>query len=295
MKHLLGIKELDAVIVDSLMQRALALKHKASAQNLASYPLANLFYESSTRTRVSFELAARALSMPVVNFDIQHSSENKGECIEDTVSCLAAMGVRIIVIRHTQSELPHALAQKCSAKVHVVNAGDGQHEHPSQALLDLMTIVEHKPNLQQLKIAVVGDIRHSRVANSLQYIAALCNVGQLVFVAPTIWQPQTLHYGELTTSLQDGLRDADVVMTLRVQHERLLESEHLDLDEYRRAYMITPDILSLARPDAIIMHPGPVNRGVEIASAVADGPQSMILTQVQNGVFMRMAILEAVK
>ena len=175
----------------------------------------------------------------------------------------------------------------------MINAGDGKHAHPSQAMLDLMTIMEKKSNLNDLKIAIVGDIRHSRVANSLQSLFKLMQVGELVLVAPKAWQPERVHYGRVTAVLSEGMQDADVIVGLRVQKERIAVHEQLDLVQYRAQYALTSDAVRLAKSDAIIMHPGPINRGIEIDSEVADGPQSLILTQVQNGVYMRMAILES--
>jgi aspartate carbamoyltransferase catalytic subunit len=241
---------------------------------------------------VSFDLAAQHLGMPVVHFDVRTSSESKGEIIEDTLQTLIAMGIRLVVVRHAQDGLPAMLAKQCGESACIINAGDGTHAHPSQALLDLMTIMESKPDVSRLKIAVVGNIRHSRVANSLQSICAILGVGELVLIAPEIWQPTFLHYGHYTTSLYEGLSDADVVICLRVQKERLSEGEHLDLGGYHHDYGITNHSLSYAKKDAMVMHPGPINRGVEMDSDVVSGPQSVIFKQVTNGVFMRMAILE---
>lgn len=293
MKHFLDISSLSSFDIKQLIQRALDFKTNSIYPNYSPFTVTNLFYEHSTRTRVSFELAANHLAMPVVNLSLQQSSESKGEVIEDTIKTLTAMGVSIFVIRHAQNGLPQAIAKGCDEGVHIINAGDGQHAHPSQAMLDLMTIIEQKPNLSQLKIAIVGDLRHSRVANSFQSICALMGVGDLALVAPDIWQPRVVHYGKVTASLSEGLEHADVVICLRVQHERLSVDEQLDLSTYRRDYALTLDSLAYAKPDVMVMHPGPINRGIEIDSDVADGPQSFILRQVQNGVFMRMAILEA--
>ncbi len=293
MKHFLDTRHLSAQSIRHLIERAQFFKNHGNYPSYPSETVANLFYENSTRTRISFELAANRLGMSVVNVDIINSSERKGECIEDTLNTLTAMGIHLFVIRHQDDGLPQRLTQVCGEGVHIVNAGDGQHAHPSQALLDFMTIVEDKPDLSSLKITIVGDIRHSRVANSLQDVCATLGVGELSLVAPIPWQPQEVHYGRITTSLNDGLHDADVVICLRVQHERLNRDERLSLDTYRQNYTLTSSRLRLAKSDAIVMHPGPINRGVEIDSDVADGVQSRILAQVCNGVFMRMAILEA--
>ncbi|KTD54999.1 aspartate carbamoyltransferase [Legionella sainthelensi] len=293
MNHFLEISQLSRQQIESILQRSIYFKRHKNYPFYGSSTVAHLFYENSTRTRVSFELAANRLSIPVVNLDLQSSSETKGEVIEDTVRTLAAMGIQFFVIRHEQEGLQQNLADKIGNSIHIINAGDGTHAHPSQALLDMMTIMEQKPRLDQLKIAILGNIKHSRVANSFQCICAQLGVGELVFVAPELWQPKTLHYGRVTSNLHDGLTDADVVICLRVQRERLLESDHLDLDSFRRDFTLTKDRLDYAKPDVMVMHPGPINRGIEIESEVADGASSFILQQVTNGVFVRMAIFDA--
>jgi aspartate carbamoyltransferase catalytic subunit len=292
MQHFLQISDLSHVEINALLQRALHFKKTHTYPDYSQYVTANLFYENSTRTRVSFELAAQRLGMHSVNFDLISSSESKGETIEDTIHNLAAMGISIFVIRHSQDGLQQSLAQRIH-NIHIINAGDGKHAHPSQAMLDLMTIIEKKPDLKQLKVAIVGDILHSRVANSLQVIFSKVEIGELVMVGPEAWHPTTVHYGRVTNSLADGLKDADVIIGLRVQRERIAQSESMDLQAFRQHYALTKQALTYAKPNAIIMHPGPINRGIEIDSDVADGPQSYILEQVKNGVYMRMAILEA--
>lgn len=293
MNHFLEISQLTYQQINAMLNRALEFKKKGQFPSYPQHTIANLFYENSTRTRVSFELAAKRLAMTVINLDLQHSSEAKGEIIEDTINTLAAMGINLFVLRHSQDNLLYELAKKLAPTIHLINAGDGKHAHPSQALLDLMTISEQKPDLSQLKIAIVGNIRHSRVANSLQCLCAALKVNQLSLIAPKIWQPQTVHYGLVTDSLEEGLAGADVVICLRVQHERLEANEQLDLASYRRQFALTAKTIQYAKPDAMVMHPGPMNRGVEIDSEVADGRQSFIRQQVANGVFMRMAILES--
>jgi aspartate carbamoyltransferase catalytic subunit len=291
MKHFLDINRLSVEDIQLLIEKALLFKREGNFPKYESQIVAQLFYENSTRTRVSFELAAKQLGMKVINLDVNHSSESKGELIEDT---LAAMGIHFFVIRHHQNYMQEDLAKTLSAyDIHIVNAGDGTHAHPSQAILDLMTIMEDKPNLRDLKIAIVGNIKHSRVANSFQNISAKMGVGELVLVAPKIWQPEQIHYGRVTSDLEEGIRDADVIISLRVQNERLVASEQLDMSRYRGQFALTEGTLKLAKADAIVMHPGPLNRGIEIDSSVADGPHSRILTQVQNGVFVRMAILDS--
>jgi aspartate carbamoyltransferase catalytic subunit len=293
MNHLLEISRLSRQQIESLIQRAFSLKHQKNYPVYNQYAVANLFYEHSTRTQVSFELAAKNLSMTVVNLNVQNSSEAKGESIEDTLKTLSAMGISSFVIRHEQNGLQQDLANQLGNSLHLVNAGDGTHAHPSQALLDMMTILEQKPNLEQLKIALVGNISHSRVANSFQCICSKLGVGELVLVAPELWLPHKVHYGRVTTSLPDAFRDADVILCLRVQKERLLASDYLDLEEYRQAFAVTQKTLAYAKPDVMVMHPGPINRGVEIGSQVADGAHSFILQQVNNGVFVRMAVFDA--
>lgn len=293
MKHFLEISQLSRQQIESLLQRAFSFKQQKNYPSYPQHTVANLFYENSTRTRVSFELAANHLSMPVINLDLQSSSETKGEVIEDTIQTLAAMGIQHFVIRHQQDGLQQSLAQKLGDDIHIINAGDGTHAHPSQALLDIMTILEQKPKLEQLKIAILGNIRHSRVANSFQCMSKVLGVGELVLIAPELWQPQTLHYGSVTTNIREGLADADVVMCLRVQRERLLADDQMDLEQYRHDFALTEKSLALAKPDVMVMHPGPMNRGIEIDSTVADGAHSFILQQVQNGVFARMAVFDA--
>ncbi len=293
MNHLLDISQLSYQDLTRLIERARHFKQNPEHPQYPHIALANLFYENSTRTRVSFELAAKALGMPVINLDLERSSESKGETINDTLNTLHAMGISLFVVRHTQTRMPHDLADRCGKGMHIINAGDGEHAHPSQALLDFMTLIEHAPDIKSLKIVIVGDLRHSRVANSLQCMAATFGVKELALVSPVMWQPKVVHYGYLTSSFEDGLKQADVVICLRVQQERLKASEQLDLATYRQDYALTRERLALAKPHAMVMHPGPINRGVEIDSDVADGSQSFILQQVKNGVYMRMAILEA--
>lgn len=293
MQHFLEISSLSPVQIRALIQRGLELKNSKKYPGFSDNTVALLFYENSTRTKISFDIAARNLSLRVVDVDVSTSSESKGEVMADTISTLYAMGIQTFVIRHSQNHIQQELAHVAQNNMHIVNAGDGTHAHPSQAILDMMTIVERKPDLSRLKIAVVGNIKHSRVASSFQCICQKLGVGELVLVAPEVWSPETAHYGRVTTSLQDGLDGADVVMCLRVQKERILAEEIMDLASYRADFALTEQQLLFAKKDALVMHPGPINRGVEIDSMVADGPQSVILQQVTNGVYARMAILEA--
>lgn len=293
MKHLLEIGQLSYADCLRLLNRATYLKSHPAYPQFPGLSLANLFYEPSTRTRISFEMAAKNLGIRVVQMDFAQSSATKGETIADTMQNLHAMGIQLFVVRHEQNGLPQKMADAFVSDIHVINAGDGTHEHPSQALLDMMTILQYKPQLEHLKIVIVGDILHSRVTNSLQALCQLMGVKELRFVAPTIWHSSAKPtFGTITSSLREGLENADVVIGLRVQKERLQVGETLDLVAYHRDYAITQTSLAWAKPDVIVLHPGPLNRGIEMNSDVADGPHSRILEQVKNGVFMRMAILE---
>ncbi len=294
MKHFLEIAQLSSDEIYGLIKDAIAFKKKAFSCQLSNHTAALLFYENSTRTRISFEMAAKQLAMQVIQVDTTRSSESKGEAIDDTLRNLTAMGIRYFVIRHAQDCLPVELAERLSdLPIHLINAGDGKRAHPSQAMLDMMTILSYKPNLRKIKISLVGNLRHSRVANSFVSICEKMGVGELVLVSPKIWAPEALTFGKWTDDLTMGLQDADIVMGLRVQKERLAAEDVMDLQDYQQAFRIDEIKMKLAKPDAIVMHPGPVNRGIEMTSEVIDSPQSKILEQVTNGVFMRMAILNA--
>lgn len=253
----------------------------------------NLFFEASTRTRTTFELAAKRLSADVLNLNIDSSSTSKGETLLDTLRNLEAMQVDIFVVRHDLSGAAHFVAQHCQPEVAVLNAGDGRHAHPTQALLDAFTIRRHKGDLGGLCAVIVGDILHSRVARSQIHALNTLGCSEVRVVAPKTLLPAEAHTlgVKIHTDLTAGLRDADVVIMLRLQRERmqgaLLPTEH----EFYRCFGLTPERLALAKPDALVMHPGPINRGVEIASAVADGKQSVILEQVSNGIAVRMAVM----
>lgn len=293
MAHLLDIERLNADTILQWIERALYFKHSRQFPKFNGKAMVNLFYENSTRTRVSFEWAAKRLGLDVIHWDSAASSEQKGETLEDTVQTLIAMGIEVFTLRHKEEGLILRLAEQFGQQAHFLNAGDGQRAHPSQALLDAMTILAHKPKLSELKIVVLGDIRHSRVANSFQCLCQTLQAGELVMVSPPIWQPKTLHYGRVTDDVDDALSDADVVMCLRVQNERLGTGEALDVQAYRKDFALTALRLKQAKKDVLVMHPGPMNRGVEIDSDVADGEHSVILEQVNNGVWMRMALIEA--
>jgi aspartate carbamoyltransferase catalytic subunit len=249
-----------------------------------------LFYEDSTRTRLSFETAAKRLSADTANFSVGSSSVNKGESLRDTAKVIEAMGVDAIVVRHRSSGAPHRVAGWVDAAV--VNAGDGWHQHPTQALLDCYTLREHLDGLEGRRIVMVGDIKHSRVARS--DVDAFTTLGaKVTLVAPPTLLPPSLDGWpvEATSDLDEALVDADVVYALRMQRERMTEALVPSLREYATRWGITPERAERLGPDTIVMHPGPVNRGVELAAAVADGPRSVIVDQVRNGVAVRMAVL----
>lgn len=295
MKHFLDVDQLSSANVLALVERALGFKNLPHHDypKYSGVVLLQVFYENSTRTQLSFELAAKNLGLTVLSLDPKRSSESKGEAMQDMCQTFAAMGVQLMVMRHPEDGALQALSQAAPDALQLVNAGDGMYAHPTQAMLDIMTMIENKLVPRDMKIALVGNIRHSRVAQSLQRLCRVLDVGELALIGPEAWLPKNIIYGHTTSSLQDGLKNADVVMTLRVQHERFSKDDDVcDLAMYRENYAITSNTLAYAKPDALVMHPGPMNRGVEIDSEVADGPQSRILKQVQNGVFMRMAILE---
>jgi aspartate carbamoyltransferase catalytic subunit len=256
----------------------------------------NLFFENSTRTRTTFEIAAKRLSADVINLDISTSSTAKGESLLDTIDNLVAMQADIFVVRHSVSRAPIEIAKHVPAHVHVVNAGDGSHQHPTQGLLDMYTMRHFKQNFKGLKVAIVGDIVHSRVAKS--NINALTTLGceDIRAIGPESLLPSDLNMlgVKVFHSMEEGLKNVDVVMTLRIQKERMEAGQVPEGNAFFRQYGLTPSRLALATPDAIVMHPGPMNRGVEIDSAVADGSQSVILNQVTFGIAVRMAVMSIV-
>ena len=294
-KDLLGIAELAPEEISLILDTAEAMKEIGSRQikkvpALRGKTVVNLFFEPSTRTRTSFEIAEKRLSADTLSIAVASSSVVKGETLVDTAMNLEAMSPDMIVLRHASSGAGHLLARICRSSI--VNAGDGMHEHPTQALLDAFTIREKKGRLDGLKVAIVGDLLHSRVLRS--NIHLLTKMGAHVWVCgpPTLMPADIARFGVTATSIvEDAVRDADVVMLLRIQLERMEGAYVPSLREYFSVFGMTEARRRLARPDAIIMHPGPMNRGVEIASEVADGPSSVILEQVANGVAVRMAVL----
>ena len=256
----------------------------------------NLFFENSTRTRTTFEIAAKRLSADVINLDISTSSTAKGESLLDTIDNLVAMQADIFVVRHSVSKAPIEIANHVPAHVHVVNAGDGSHQHPTQGLLDMYTMRHFKQNFKGLRVAIVGDIVHSRVAKSNIHALTTLGCEDIRAIGPESLLPSDLNMMGVKVfhSMEEGLKDVDVVMTLRIQKERMEAGQVPEGDAFFRQYGLTPSRLALAKSDAIVMHPGPMNRGVEIDSAVADGPQSVILKQVTFGIAVRMAVMSIV-
>ncbi len=296
-RHLLGIRDISPDDISILLDRAdsavsISRKSDKKTSGLRGRTQINLFFEASTRTQSSFELAGKRLGADVMNMSVASSSVKKGETLIDTAMTLNAMRPDILVIRHASAGAAALLAQKVGCSV--VNAGDGAHEHPTQALLDTLTIRRSKGNIAGLTVAICGDILHSRVARS--NIILLNAMGARVrAVAPTTLLPSGIEQmgAEVHTNMADGLRDADVVMMLRLQRERMEGSFVPSTREYFRYFGLDAEKLKHARPDALVMHPGPMNRGVEIASDIADGPQSVIEEQVEMGVAVRMAVMEA--
>jgi aspartate carbamoyltransferase catalytic subunit len=294
-KDLLGLEELRREEIEKILDAARSFKEVLErpipkVPTLRGKTIANLFFEPSTRTRISFELAEKRLSADTVNFTASGSSVSKGESLKDTARNIEAMQVDMIVIRHQASGAPHFLARSLDCSV--INAGDGTHEHPTQGLLDVFTIREHKGRIEGLKVVIVGDIAHSRVAAS--NIWGLTKLGARVVVCgpPTLMPLGIERLGvEATSDLDAALDGADVVNVLRIQLERQKSALFPSIREYSRCFGVTRDRLSAAREDVLVMHPGPVNRGVEISQDVADGPFSVILEQVTNGVAVRMAVL----
>lgn len=296
---LLGIEELSRDHIQKLLDRGrqfqpMQAQSVKKLDTLRGKTIVNLFFEASTRTRTSFEIAAKRLGADTISISAQGSSLSKGESLVDTLNTLAAMRPDAIVMRHSASGAPHFLARLLN--IPIINAGDGTHEHPTQALLDALTILDHRPSLEGLRVAIIGDIAHSRVARSNIHLLSKYQV-ELVLCGPAPLLPAALQQLApgitLTTKIDEAVAGADVVMMLRVQLERQHETT-FPKTEYFQFYGLQREHLRLARPNVIVMHPGPINRGREIASDVADSSNSAILNQVENGVAIRMAVLEQV-
>ncbi|MBK8569091.1 MAG: aspartate carbamoyltransferase catalytic subunit [Nitrosomonadales bacterium] len=299
LQHLLSTEGLPAPILRNILDTAASYMSVAEGRDIKKLPLLhgksifNIFFENSTRTRTTFEIAAKRLSADVVNLNIGSSSASKGETLLDTVDNLCAMHADMFVVRHSQSGAAHLIAKHVAPEIHVINAGDGRHAHPTQALLDMFTIRHYKKEFHNLRVAIIGDILHSRVARSQIHALTTLGVPEVRVIAPKTLLPSCVDklgvrvYHDMT----QGLRDVDVVMMLRLQNERMQDAVLPSAQEYFKYYGLTQEKLVLAKTDAIVMHPGPMNRGVEIDSSVADGTQSVILPQVTFGIAVRMAVM----
>jgi aspartate carbamoyltransferase catalytic subunit len=301
LRHLLTLAGLDRSILTRLLEASQSYvrplgEPPPASRDLAGVTVANLFTEPSTRTRVSFELAAKRLGADVVNLEVQLSSRVKGESMLDTIYTLESLYVDVLVIRDAEAGIPGLVADHVRPHVSVLSAGEAHVSHPTQGLLDALTIQQRKGDFSKLAVAIVGDVRHSRVARSAYEVLTALGVGELRIVAPPVFMPDAGEFPGCArhTTLAKGLTDADVIMMLRIQKERMNQASLPDADRYFAKYGLTPERLQLAKRDAIVMHPQPMNRGIEIASDVADGPQSVIRDQVRNGVAVRMAILAEV-
>jgi len=296
--HLLAIEGLPKRIIERILDTAESFvgineREVKVVPLLRGKSIFNIFFENSTRTRTTFEIAAKRLSADVVSLDVARSSTNKGETILDTIANLTAMHADMFVVRHSESGAPYLIAQHAAPHVHVVNAGDGRHEHPTQGLLDVFTIRRYKKDFTRLTVAIVGDVLHSRVARSQIHALTTLGVPEVRVIGPRTLLPADIERlgVRVFTSLEEGLRGVDVVTMLRLQNERMTGALLPSASEYFSRYGLTPQKLALAKPDAIVLHPGPMNRGVEIDSAVADGSQSVILPQVTYGIAIRMAVM----
>jgi aspartate carbamoyltransferase catalytic subunit len=299
--HLLSIEGLPRRIIEHILKTAdsfvpLADREVKKVPLLRGKSVFNLFFENSTRTRTTFEIAAKRLSADVFNLNINASSASKGESLLDTINNLSAMQADMFVVRHASSGAPYLIAKHVAPHVHVINAGDGRHAHPTQGLLDMYTIRHFKQDFSRLRVAIVGDILHSRVARSDIHALSTLGVPEIRAIGPLTLLPSGLEQMgvRVFTDMREGLRDVDVVIMLRLQNERMRGALLPSAQEYFKHYGLTAEKLALAAPDAIVMHPGPMNRGVEIDSVVADGPQAVILDQVTFGIAVRMAVMSIV-
>ncbi len=299
--HLLSIEGLPRALIHQILDTAGTFL-SVNDREVKKVPLLrgksvfNLFFENSTRTRTTFEIAAKRLSADVINLDIARSSAAKGESLLDTIANLSAMHADMFVVRHSESGAPYLIAQHCAPHVHVVNAGDGRHAHPTQGLLDMYTIRHFKKDFTNLTVAIVGDIVHSRVARSDIHALTTLGVPEVRAVGPKTLVPGDLREMGVRVchDMAEGIRGADVIIMLRLQNERMSGAMLPSAGEFFKNYGLTQEKLALAKPDAIVMHPGPINRGVEIDSRVADGVQSVILPQVTFGIAVRMAVMSTI-
>ena len=299
--HLLSIEGLPRAVLHQILDTAGTFL-SVNEREVKKVPLLrgksvfNLFFENSTRTRTTFEIAAKRLSADVINLDIARSSTAKSESLLDTIANLSAMHADMFVVRHSESGAPYLIAQHCAPHVHVVNAGDGRHAHPTQGLLDMYTIRHFKQDFTNLTVAIVGDIVHSRVARSDIHALSTLGVPEVRAVGPKTLVPGDLkELGvRVCHDMTEGIKGADVIIMLRLQNERMSGAMLPSAGEFFKNYGLTQQKLALAKPDAIVMHPGPINRGVEIDSSVADGRQSVILPQVTFGIAVRMAVMSTI-
>jgi aspartate carbamoyltransferase catalytic subunit len=298
LQHLLSIEGLPREILTQILDTAESFagvteREVKKVPILRGKSVFNLFFEPSTRTRTTFEIAAKRLSADVINLNIAVSSATKGESLLDTVANLSAMQADIFVVRHASSGAPFLIARHVKPHEHVINAGDGRHAHPTQGLLDIYTIRHYKKDFTRLSVAIVGDVLHSRVARSLIHALTTLGAPDVRVVGPKTLVPSGVEQlgVRVCHDMREGLRDCDVVMMLRLQNERMKGPLLPSAQEFFKSYGLTPQKLAVAKPDAIVMHPGPMNRGVEIDSAVADGPHSVILPQVTFGIAVRMAVM----
>ena len=299
--HLLSIEGLPRAVIHQILDTAGSFlsvndREVKKVPLLRGKSLFNLFFENSTRTRTTFEIAAKRLSADVINLDISRSSTAKGESLLDTIANLSAMHADMFVVRHAESGAPYLIAQHVAPHVRVVNAGDGRHAHPTQGLLDMYTIRHYKKDFTGLTVAIVGDIVHSRVARSDIHALTTLGVPEIRAVGPKTLVPADFREMGVRVchDMAEGIRDADVIIMLRLQNERMSGAMLPSAGEFFKSFGLTPEKLALAKPDAIVMHPGPINRGVEIDSAVADGSQSVILPQVTFGIAVRMAVMSII-
>ncbi|MCX8518820.1 MAG: aspartate carbamoyltransferase catalytic subunit [Methylophilaceae bacterium] len=298
LQHLLSVEGLPRSLLLEILDTAesfvsITERDVKKVPLLRGQTVCNLFFENSTRTRTTFEIAAKRLSADVINLNVGTSSQSKGETMLDTVRNLIAMSADMFVVRHVASGAAHLVAQHVPAHIHVINAGDGQHAHPTQGLLDVFTIRKYKPDLQQLRVALVGDILHSRVARSDIHALTTLGVPEVRVIAPKTLLPAEVEKLGVRVfhDMHQGLEDVDVVMMLRLQNERMTGAMLPSTQEYFKTFGLSSNKLRLAKKDAIVLHPGPLNRGVEIDSVVADGEQSVILPQVTYGIAVRMAVM----
>ena len=298
LQHLLSIKGLDKKIIEKIFNDAdkflekkdIKLKDRSS---LNGKTVCNLFFENSTRTQTTFEIAAKRLSANVINLDIATSSQSKGESILDLINNLIAMSVDIFVIRHSEPGIPELIAKNIKSNAHIINAGDGNREHPTQGLLDAFTIRKFKKKFSKLKVAIVGDIEHSRVAKSEISILSTLGAKEIRVIGPKSLMPSNINDLNVNVfhTMEEGLKDVDVIMMLRIQKERMSDKTVPSESEYFKSFGLNQKRLNIAKDNALVLHPGPINRGVEIESEVVDGKQSVILNQVKYGIAIRMAVM----